>query len=381
MRAVFLTHNYPRYAGDVAGGFLHPLAVALKKRGVDVRVVAPSDEGQGGREELDGIPVRRVRYGDAEAETLAYRGTMATAIRTPQGLRSLARLNRAFRAGATAELAGADEAVVHAHWWFPAGVAAPATVPLVITCHGTDVRLLERNLFIRWLGRRTLRRARVVTTVSRPWAEMLERLGGVHVPPDRVQPMPVNDVARPVSTGGGGVVVIGRLSEQKRVDLAIGAYVDARSHGLTTPLTIVGDGPARAALQTMAGGLGLKDAIHFVGEVSPSRVPEFLATADCCLMTAESEGLGLTAAEALMQGVPVVVCRDGGGVLDVVPATGAGRVVAPEAGAISAGLRELLADPGARAAAKVAGELWRRRLSPDVVAERCLGWYRQALHG
>lgn len=381
MRAVFLTHNYPRHPGDVAGAFLHPLAKALQQRGVDVRVVAPSDEGRGGRDELEGIPVHRVRYEDAGAETLAYRGTFASAIRTPQGLRSLARLNRALRAGALSELAGADEAVVHAHWWFPAGVAAPASARLVITCHGTDVRLLERSWFIRWLGRRTLRRAQVVTTVSRPWAALLERLGGVAVPSDRVQPMPVADVARPWSTGGGGVVVIGRLSEQKRVDLAIHAFAGARRRGLTLPLTIVGDGPARADLQGMVGGLGLAEAIHFAGEVPPSRVPHFLETADCCLMTAESEGLGLTAAEALMQGVPVVACRDGGGVLDVVPDAGGGRVVAPTAEAVGAALRDLLADPGSHTAAKAEGEQWRRRLSPDFVAERCLSWYRQALHG
>ena len=381
MRAVFLTHNYPRHDGDVAGAFLHPLAKALQHRGVDVRVVAPSDEGRGGRDALEGIPVRRVRYGDAGAETLAYHGAFASAIRTPQGLRSLARLNRALRAGALAELAGSAEAVVHAHWWFPAGGAAPASTPLVITCHGTDVRLLERSWFIRWLGRRTLRRAQVVTTVSRPWAALIEKLGGVAVASDRVQPMPVADVPRPWSTGGGGVVVIGRLSAQKRVDLAINAFAEARRGGLTLPLTIVGDGPARAALQRMVDGLGLADVIHFAGEVPPFRVPDFLETADCCLMTAESEGLGLTAAEALMQGVPVVACRDGGGVLDVVPDAGAGRVVKPTAEAISVGLRELLAEPGARAAAKTEGEQWRRRLSPDFVAERCLGWYRQALHG
>ena len=380
MRAVFLTHNYPRHAGDVAGAFLHPLTMALVQRGVDVRVVAPSDTGRGGRDELDGIPIRRVRYGDAAAETLAYRGTFASAIRTPQGLRSLARLHRALREGALEELAGAGEAVVHAHWWFPAGVAAPAA-PLVITCHGTDVRLLAGNPLVRWLGRRTLRRAKVVTSVSQPWAQLLERFGGVHLSPDQVQPMPVADVSRPWSTGGGGVVVVGRLSGQKRVALAIHAFAEARQAGLTLPLTIVGDGPTRDALQRMVGGLGLAGAVHFVGEVPPFRVPEFFATADCCLMTAESEGLGLTAAEALMQGVPVVACRDGGGVLDVVPETGAGRVVAPDAGAISTGLRALLADPGARAAAKAEGEQWRRRLSPDFVAERSLGWYRQALHG
>jgi len=29
VRVVFLTHNYPRHPGDIAGAFLHPLATAL----------------------------------------------------------------------------------------------------------------------------------------------------------------------------------------------------------------------------------------------------------------------------------------------------------------------------------------------------------------
>ena len=90
MRVVFLTHNYPRWAGDVAGAFLATLAGGLARRGIDVRVVAPSDEGRGGEDVVEGIPVRRVRYASAAAETLAYRGTMQAALRAPSGLRALA---------------------------------------------------------------------------------------------------------------------------------------------------------------------------------------------------------------------------------------------------------------------------------------------------
>ena len=39
------------------------------------------------------------------------------------------------------------------------------------------------------------------------------------------------------------------------------------------------------------------------------------------LFPAQGEGFGLAAAEALMAGVPVVACWDGGGLLDVVPET------------------------------------------------------------
>src|SRR6185369_15529714 len=80
MRVVFLTHNYPRTPGDIAGTFLRPLAVALAARGHDVRVIAPSDRGQGGVERADGVLVERVRYARADREQYAYTGRMQDAI-------------------------------------------------------------------------------------------------------------------------------------------------------------------------------------------------------------------------------------------------------------------------------------------------------------
>ena len=380
MRVVFLTHNYPRHPGDVAGAFLHPLAVALQARGVDLRVVAPSDRGNGGRDVVDGVPVRRVRYADPRNENFAYSGTMASAARSPQGLRALAGLIRALRNGAREELAGDPSAVLHAHWWIPAGLAAPPETPMVLTCHGSDARLLERSALARCLARKPLRRAKVVTTVSRELAEIIRARGGATVTDDAVQPMPVADVDRPWSHGGGGIVVIGRLVEQKRVTLALEAFALARQRGVTLPLTIVGDGVAHAALRVHAGGLALDESVRFLGEVTPARVPEILATADVALMPAVGEGFGLAAAEALLQGVPVIACSDGGGLLDVVPPGGAGRIVAPSAEAIATALMSVLEDPAARDAARAEGVRWRERLSPDVVAERCLGWYRRALN-
>ncbi len=380
LRVVFLTHNYPGAAGDVAGAFLHPLAIALRERGLDLRVVTPSSQGRGGRGELDGIPVNRVRYAEDSRELYAQSGQLATAIRTPQGLRALAGMIRALRAGARAEFVGSTRVLVHAHWWFPAGLAAPREVPLVLTCHGTDVRMLQRGAPVRWLARSPLRRARRVTTVSRSLADAL-RATGASVRDDAIVPMPVTQVDRPWSRGGGGIVVLGRLTEQKRVHLAIEAYALARQQGCTIPLLIAGDGAARAALQVQAGGLGLGPSVRFLGAVPPAAVPALLATADACLMPAVGEGFGLAAAEALMQGVPVVACTDGGGLLDVVSPDGAGRHAAAEPGAIAASLLELLADPSARGAARSAGTTWRERLAPGYVAGRCLSWYQEVLDG
>ncbi len=272
MRVVFLTHNYPRWAGDVSGGFLATLATALSRRGHAVRVVAPSDEGRGGEDELDGIPVRRVRYAPAAAETLAYRGTMQAALKAPTGLGALAGLWRALRRAAREEAeAGAE--VFHAHWWVPGGMALPKDAPSVLTVHGTDAALLRRSRIARTLARPVFRRANVVTAVSRELAAWVQTHTGRFVDPGHVQPMPVDSRNHPWSTGGGGAVVIARLTAQKRVGLAIETVAFLASCGHEMPLTVVGDGPERAALEKLVEKLGVTAFVRFTGAVSASEVP------------------------------------------------------------------------------------------------------------
>jgi len=380
VRVVFLTHNFPRWPGDLSGFFLATLAQALVRRGVDVRVLAPSDGGKGGEGEIGGVPVRRVRYAAARRETLAYRGTMQAAIRRPGGWLALAGLWRALRRAAREEMArGAD--LVHAHWWVPAGLAIPPAAPAVLTLHGTDAALLRRSAVARRLGTPVIRRARVVTVVSRELATWVQDATATHVPKDHVQPMPVDASGYPWTTGGGGIVTISRLTRQKRVHLALEALACLVELGRETPLTIVGDGPERAALEALARRLAVARLVTFAGAVPPDRVPEFLARADLMLFPAQGEGFGLAAAEALMAGVPVVACWDGGGVLDVVPERGAGRLTLPAAEALADAALDVLNDPERLAKGRIEGESCRRRLSPDHVAEVCEGWYREALGG
>ena len=380
MRVVFLTHNYPRWAGDVSGAFLATLAGALARRGIDVRVVAPSDEGKGGEDELQGIPVRRVRYASARAETLAYRGTMQSALRGPSGLSALAGLWRALRRAAREEAkAGAD--LFHAHWWVPGGMAIPAGARSVLTVHGTDAALLRRSRIARTLARPVFQRATVVTAVSRELAGWVQAGAARFVDPAHVHPMPVDTTNHPWSGGGDGAIVVARLTAQKRVDLAIETVAFLASCGHELPLTIVGDGPERAALERLVQKLGIGPFVRFVGAVSSAEVPGYLARADLMIFPAQGEGFGLVAAEALMAGVPVVACWDGGGVLDVVPPGGAGRLTLPAPEAMGDAILGLLLEHDRREMARLVGESWRARLAPDHVAEICEGWYREALGG
>jgi glycosyltransferase involved in cell wall biosynthesis len=377
MRVVFLTHNFPRFSGDVSGAFLATLARGVLHRGVEVLVIAPSDGGDIGDSEVDGVPVRRVRYARADRETLAYRGNMAEAARTAAGALAAWSLVRALRRAAHEEVTrGAD--LVHAHWWIPGGLAAPPEAPLVVTVHGTDAVLLGKSRVARMLARPVFRRARVVTAVSAAAAETLRLATGRSVTGRHVQPMPA-DVSRyqSWSTGGGGMMAVARLTAQKRIDLAL------RAVALLPPsfgsLTVIGEGPERESLEALRDELALGERVRLLGALAPARVAELLGTADLALFPARNEGFGLAAAESLMCGVPVVACEDGGGVLSVVPDGGAGRRTRPDPAALADAIRSISADPVARDQARVEGIHWRQTLSPDHVAEVCTGWYREAL--
>jgi len=373
VRVIFLTHNYPRFDGDVPGAFLHPLARAVAERGHEVLVIAPSDRGKGGADELDGIPVERVRYAAPQRETLAYSGQMREAARTPGGLVALAGLWRALRR-ATRTAMRAGPSVVHAHWWVPAGVAVPPEARSVLTIHGTDGVLLRRSPMARLLGRKVIRRCGKVTAVSTSLAtQVRDATGRTDV---EVQAMPVDTTGWEWSHGGGGIVIVSRLTRQKRVDLALRALdrLAALGHGI--PCTVIGDGPERPRLEALAQSLS-NTSTTFLGSVSPAEAVSRLRSADLTIQASENEGFGQAAAEAIMSGVPVACCRDGGGLLDVVPESGAGRVAEPSPEALAVACRELLTDPQARTSAREIGSTWRERLAPEAVAQRFCGWYQE----
>jgi glycosyltransferase involved in cell wall biosynthesis len=380
VRVLFLTHNFPRHPGDPAGSFILALALALRDVGIAIHVLAPHAAGLPMDDAIEGIGVTRFRYAPVAMETLAYGGTMAEQVRG--GARGLA-ARGGLRATGAAQVAraarGAD--VVHAHWWFPSGASAALAprggAPLVTTMHGSDVRLARGIGAARRPMRWTLRHSAATTAVSRWLAEEAEALTGVlpEVAPmpvavDRFQPPPAGERAV------GRLLFVGRLNEQKGVDLLLGALRELP--GLTAD--IVGDGPDRERLSARAEELGVAARIRWRGARPHDELPAFYRGASALVMPSREEGLGLVAVEAHLCGLPVV-SLDSGGLRDVV-VDGVTGVVAREATAtgIAAAVTSLLARPDAGAA--LADEGRRRaleRFSPSAVARRDRAIYERAL--
>ncbi|MGH7507842.1 MAG: glycosyltransferase [Gemmatimonadales bacterium] len=378
MRVVFLTHNFPGGPADLSGAELSTLARAIMRRGIAVRVVTSGDET--GETRIDGVPVHRVRVAASLRKTVSSHDGMAALLRSPVGWSAMARLWRKLRGAARREIAaGAD--VLHAHWWVPAGMAAPPGVPVVLTVHGTDAALLRRSRIARKLARPLFQRAAVVTAVSREVASWVQEAAGRFVDPSRIHPMPIDARRHPWTRGGGGAVVMARLIPSSRVDLALETVSVLASCGHDLPLTIIGEGPERRLLEDRAARLGISSLVRFVGAAAPDESRRQLERADLMLFTARGDGGAGAAVEALIAGVPVVACWDGGAAVDIVPESGVGRLTLPSSEALADSVLELQADVDRLAMGRLVGESWRARLAPDHVAELCEGWYRDALAG
>ena len=384
LRVLFLTHAFPRWSGDAAGSFILRFARALRHVGVEVSVLAPHARGLPTRDSIDGIEVARFRYAPPSLETLAYAGTMAEQVRGSWAARlSLGSLLGAGLWRVLSEQRRVAARLVHAHWWFPAGVVAAATsrlssVPFVTTMHGSDVRLARSTAGaatgLGWV----MRSARATMTVS-SWLADEAHAMTPDLPRPRVSPMPAaTELFTPSGTRARDrLLFVGRLNAQKGIELllrALGA-MHARAH-----LDVVGDGPDASSLRTLASSLGIADHITWHGALAQTALPDFYRRASALVVPSRDEGLGLVAVEAQLCETPVMAF-DSGGLRDIVEHGVTGILVKVfSAEALARAADELLASPDHAASLGAAGR--RAALAvfaPDAVARSYDTIYRAAL--
>jgi len=98
---------------------------------------------------------------------------------------------------------------------------------------------------------------------------------------------------------------------RKRVDVLIDA-IEIASHD-TGPihLTVVGDGPARTALQKRASALPEGATVTFAGTLPHDRIAEVFSNSDLFVLPSQREGCPNVVVEAMAAGLPVVVSDSG----------------------------------------------------------------------
>jgi glycosyltransferase involved in cell wall biosynthesis len=147
------------------------------------------------------------------------------------------------------------------------------------------------------MERAALRRAGTVIAVSSPMAAQVERLAGraALVVPNGADPM-LFDPARVTpaqgawTSAGEGLVLgwSGGLREWHGLDLLLDA---AALLPATTRVLIVGDGPARGAVEAKAASLGLEARVFVTGLVQRRQMPALVGAMDVGVVADERTGV------------------------------------------------------------------------------------------
>lgn len=134
------------------------------------------------------------------------------------------------------------------------------------------------------------------------------------------------DAVHPWLGGGHDVLVAcGRLTAQKNYPMMLDALARLRQRR-DLRLIVLGEGPLRQELENQARGLGVADAVDFVGFCANPFA--FFARARLFVSTSDYEGLPMTVIEALYCGADVVTTDSCSGVAELTAGAGFGACVA-----------------------------------------------------
>ena len=326
------------------------LCRAQRAAGVDVRVVTTTADGDGElREEItsrgdyDGIPVRYC--GRAWPRSIFYAPSLPAILAT--------------------ELK--DDAVLHIHglWnaavWSAAAAARQQQRPYVLSPRGMLAPAAlahdrwRKRLVYHLADRRVIRDAARLHATSRIEFDGLARL----TDSNRVVYVP-NGVDLPGAQDGDErtarahfrlpptapiVLFLGRIHPIKRLDLLAAAFGLVLQRHAGAHLVIAGpdeDGH-RARIAPLFTSFG--DAVTWTGRVDDARKRQLLNAATVLVMCSDSESFGMSVAEAMAAGKPVVVTRTCP--WPDIESHRAGCWVEQSPDAVAAGVSAILADPDA----------------------------------
>lgn len=120
----------------------------------------------------------------------------------------------------------------------------------------------------------------------------------------------------------------GRLASEKGIKYLIDAAARLRTPYSKINLYILGSGPEEQPLRQQAESLGIGEYVHFPGYINRQMLVYWYQSADVVCLPSSFEGFGLSIAEALACGTPVVASNVGG-IIDIVRSFECGETVPP----------------------------------------------------
>ena len=135
-----------------------------------------------------------------------------------------------------------------------------------------------------------------------------------------------------------------RIVHNKRIDLLLEAASLLKERGVQNiKVLIIGDGPHKPILIKKVSALNLEKRVSLMPFTK--NIFDYVYAADFCVFPSHHEPFGIVALEALSLGKPVVVMKDGGGLVEVIGAVADARYVAHDVEDLADKIEDLVQNP------------------------------------
>jgi len=301
-----ISNMYPVGGAEVVA---YNLANTVAKLGFEVNIFSSSIDSQNHIEELDNMKI--IRYGTTFKLEKAF-----------------------FSTGLFTKAVEYDVDIVHLHFTTPPGsfaayrYAIMKNKPLVITYHGdavekygTAMRRYGIKLYNRFAVNRILSKAKLIISPSQFYIgesgylpayreKVITIPNGINMEEMDV-PYSKEECRRRLSLSSDDKVVlfVGALIGYKSPDLLLKALNLVIKKIPNTKLVLIGDGPMRAQMETLANTESLADIVRFTGIVVGEQKALYFKAADIFVLpsTMNTEVFPIVLLEASLAGLPMVV--------------------------------------------------------------------------
>ncbi|MFB3785312.1 MAG: N-acetyl-alpha-D-glucosaminyl L-malate synthase BshA [bacterium] len=284
--------------------------------------------------------------------------------------------------------------ILHVHYAIPHCTSAflakqmlckqyQAALKVVATLHGTDTELVGQMPSYKPVVEFSIDSCNAVTAVSHYLKkatlaefDIKEDIQVIYNPIDTEYFSPPPNDPRPARRKKT-LVHISNFRPVKRIEDVIKVF-DLIVSAVPARLVFVGEGPERLKAEMLVDRLGLQDKVEFWGP--RLGVGEILQDSDLLISTSERESFGMTIAEAMSCGTPVVATR-AGGVVEVVEdgVTGFLNPVGCIQGIAEAAVK-ILTNPGLQRQMGAAGrELVQRKFNVDLITTQYEALYQKLI--
>ena len=366
IKLLVLTHNYPRHHGDHAGVFLGLLCRRLLDHSIQPIVLAPHDPGAPEYEENAGVKIHRFRYGADHEENLAYRGNMQTIVTgSLTGMLRFRKFLKQFQEAATRIIEKDRIDVIAGHWLMPTALvmrklAERNKLPMILSSHGTDVRLAGKfgGLPYRYL-RKTCRSLSRWTFVSSYLRDQILQLDPQLEERLEVLPLPHDESVfyqdSAIAKEAGLLVAVTRFSEQKRVGYLVDAFSQVAQQVPEARLEIYGSGALQGVIEQQIQSCSLTDKVSIHAPVSQIELRTVYNRASIVVLNSLREGFGMALSEAMLCGTAVVGVVSGG-ITDIIEHEQRGLLAEPDnVDSLALAITRLLKDSSLRNQLAAAG--------------------------